>query len=97
MLRIVEKENSNIKQIEKLGINFAMVVTLSIVSYLRGDGKSSPINVSKCDPLDWGLLFILIIIGIILTAVGTSIVKRVFKIKSENSYKFTPGDLLFTD
>ena len=64
---LIDKESTNF-QCNNLLLNLAMLISLIILTLLRGPGnKNSVIGVKRCDKLDWVLLALLFIISIMLT------------------------------
>ena len=55
---ISERENTNF-QWKKVILNWLMIVILIIISYLRGNGKTSPVDIIRCSGIDW-FMFILL-------------------------------------
>ena len=74
----------------RLGIVVTMLSILILIGVLRGNGTTpSIIGVIKCQPLDNSLLVILIISGIVLTAVGAYLNRDGYLKKKEYGYTFT--------
>jgi hypothetical protein len=58
-----------------------MVVTLIVISLLRGKGDGKLAGVHKCSATDWFLFFLLISIAITLTIVAVIILKKEYREK----------------
>ena len=72
---IKKYEDSHLKQWRKLVLNVAMILSLILISLLKGKGDGSMTGIIKCSGIDWGLLSILIISGIALTIVGILLIR----------------------
>ena len=67
-----------------------MIFMLILIGILRGSGTTpSIIDVIKCEPLDNILLVILIISGIIITAIGAYLNRIDYLKKKKFGYTFT--------
>lgn len=70
-----------------------MLLTLFMISLLRGKGDGSFFGVYRCSAVDWFLFSILIIIGIVLTVSGFIIVRKEHNEKVNAGYPFIKEDL----
>lgn len=71
-----------------------MMVSLLVISIIRGKGDGSMTGIIKCSPVDWFLFVLLIAIGVVLTIVAVVLVRREYFQKCEVGYKFVPGELV---
>jgi hypothetical protein len=68
-----------------------------VLLLLRGSGdKTSVVGIDRCEPLDWGLLAILIAFMITMTLVAFLVQKRDFELKKQVHWNFLPGDYHFS-
>lgn len=65
-----------------------MILSLFVISLIRGDGTGSLTGVIKCSVIDWILLLILLIIAIILTTIGIHILNKEHQEKVDAGYEF---------
>ena len=60
----------------KLFLNWGMVIILTVIALLKGNGESQAIiGVNRCDPVDWGLFGILHFLCFIFIIVGVKVVQ----------------------
>ena len=76
--RISEYEN-RVLPWEKLGLTWGLIIILTVISILRGDGNDSPVGIVRCDHIDWTLFFILQAICIIFEIIAICIVKKEYQ------------------
>lgn len=68
-----------------------MIVALIILTLLRGDKQIA--HVKNCSNVDWILVAILVLVGIILAIIGIFIVKNEIKEKVRVGYEFSSTDI----
>lgn len=95
--KLIEAESTNF-QWKKLGLNWCMIIMLTVVSLLRGSGNplESLIGTSRCDDTDWILFMLLQVICVLMTIGGVIVVKKEYSEKVECGYEFAKGDLQAT-
>ena len=69
------------------------MISLLVLSLIKGKGDGSGVGVMKCSSVDWVLFGLLIAIATVLTTVGIIILNREHKEKEEVDYPFVDGDL----
>lgn len=84
-------------QWRKLGANIFMMLSLFVISALRGngDGKNGA-KVLKCSGIDWFLFILLIVISLILIVLAIWDLKHSEAKKIKHKYKFANGDIVCT-
>ena len=70
-----------------------MMISLLILSLIKGKGDGGMAGVMKCSPVDWFLFALLCAIGFILTIIGIIMLKKEHKLKESIGYPFVEGDL----
>jgi len=55
---ISERESTNL-QWKKVILNWLMIAILIAISYMRGNGKTSPLDIIRCSGTDWSLFALL--------------------------------------
>jgi len=73
-----------------------MILSLLVISILRGDGSGDMTGVEKCNPVDWFLFALLLLIAIILTIVALLILRKEYQEKIEAGWEFSNSDLKIT-
>ena len=75
-----------------------MLVILFVLTLLRGQGNvPSLIGVIRCDPLDWVLFGLLILLSIAITVVVLVKLRREYTEKKAAGYIFVVGDFKCTN
>lgn len=69
------------------------MLSLFILSLIKGKGDGSMAGVVKCSHVDWVLFALLIVIAAILTVIGILMLIKEHKVKEEIGYPFVEGDL----
>jgi uncharacterized membrane protein len=65
-----------------------MIVSLFIISFLRGDGSGTMTGIIKCNSIDWFLFALLLGIAVALTIIAMVILSKEIKEKKEVGYEF---------
>ena len=64
------------------------MLTLLILSLIKGKGDGSMAGLMKCSPIDWLLFALLCATGVILTIIGILVLKKEHKLKESIGYPF---------
>jgi hypothetical protein len=67
LLQMIHTREGSHLQMSKVPLSWIMIASLITITVLRGKGKESIIGVTRCEPADWALLGLLVLIGIGLT------------------------------
>ena len=73
--KVMDAEN-RIFPAEKLAITWCMIGILILISVFRGSGNDSPIDVKRCDDVDWMLFWILQGVCVIFEILAIYVVRR---------------------
>ena len=68
------------------------IVTLFVISYLRGSGNNSVVGIKRCDTIDWVLFITLEVVAFIVFVIAIIIVKLNFNSKVKYGYSFERGE-----
>lgn len=89
----IKRESTNLGQWRKIGLNILMLITLIVISLLRGKGDGYMTGIKKCSGVDWFLFFMLIGIAILLLAIAVWYLRYEYRDKVRIGYKFAPGEV----
>jgi len=71
-----------------------MLLTLVLVSLLRGSGKEpSIVGSERCTSVDWTLLAVLVTVGLVIIAYTFCTQLRELRLKKKVGFRFVKGDL----
>ena len=73
-----------------------MLISLFIISLLRGSRGKSLASIDNCSPADWVLLTILFLVTVTFQAFTTLVIVREQRIKESNNYAFLNSDIKWT-
>lgn len=93
----MEEESNSLFQPKYLIQILIVLAGFITILILRGPGdKSSVVGIDRCEPLDWGLLAILIAFMLTMTTVAFLVQKQDFELKKQVHWNFLPGDFQFS-
>lgn len=92
---MLEAERSH-KQWRKHGLCFVVLISLILVTFLRGNSKApSVVGIKRCSPLDWIIQLLYIGVCLICTSLAIKIVKKEQALKTKLGKGMVESDLRF--